>query len=102
MRDEQVEQYAFVLLAEAAKIFEDQGTNVDWKFALMTAGLALENGRLSESLKPEEAASLYKESGPQILKSQYIEQCRSLLTQCRSLLTLVSVHKFSKASIQSR
>jgi hypothetical protein len=62
--DEQVEQYAFVLLAEAAKIFEDQGTNVDWKFALMTAGLALENGRLSESLKPEEAASLYKESGP--------------------------------------
>ena len=45
--DVQVEQFAFVLLAEAAKIFEDQGQNVDWVFALMAAGSALENGRLS-------------------------------------------------------
>jgi hypothetical protein len=39
-RVQQVEQHAFVLLAEAAKIFEDQGHNVDWHFALVTAGRA--------------------------------------------------------------
>ena len=48
--DVQVEQYAFVLLAEAAKIVEDQNHEVDWQFALSVAAAALDNGRLSESL----------------------------------------------------
>ena len=48
--DVQVEQYAFVLLAEAAKVVEDQDHEVDWQFALSVAAAALDNGRLSESL----------------------------------------------------
>mmetsp|Transcript_75265 Transcript_75265/g.110308 ORF Transcript_75265/g.110308 Transcript_75265/m.110308 type:complete len:892 (-) Transcript_75265:742-3417(-) len=88
--DVQVEQYAFVLLAEAAKIFEDQGHNVDWQFALTAAGSALENGRLSESLKADEAASLYAESQDMLKKPLDLGRYKAWLDRAVRLCTTFS------------
>jgi phosphoglucan,water dikinase len=83
----QVEQFAFVLLAEAAKIFEEQGHNVDWVFALMAAGSALENGRLSESLNADEAESLYKESRDMLRKPLDLGRYKAWLDRAVRLCT---------------
>jgi len=88
--DVQVEQYAFVLLAEAAKMFEDQGHNVDWQFALKAAGSALENGRLSESLKAEEASSLYIESLDMLRKPLDLGRYKAWLDRAVRLCTTFS------------
>ncbi|EKX40827.1 hypothetical protein GUITHDRAFT_164559 [Guillardia theta CCMP2712] len=61
LTDVSLEQFAFVLLAEAAQILEGQGANLDWKMAVEAAIGALENGYLSESVDVKEAEALRKE-----------------------------------------
>uniref|UniRef100_A0A6T7TZR6 Uncharacterized protein n=1 Tax=Hanusia phi TaxID=3032 RepID=A0A6T7TZR6_9CRYP len=68
LTDVALEQFAFVLLAEAAQILEGHAANFDWKMAVEAAIGALENGYLSESVDVHEAEALRKE-GESMLSS---------------------------------
>jgi len=88
LTDVALEQYAFVLLAEAAKYFEDSGPSaLDTTFALKATAAALENAKMSMSVDAKEAEALEAEALSMEGKPLDLLRLKAWVDRCTRLCT---------------
>eukprot|EP00281_Chroomonas_sp_CCMP1168_P018805 CAMPEP_0206228300 /NCGR_PEP_ID=MMETSP0047_2-20121206/9098_1 /ASSEMBLY_ACC=CAM_ASM_000192 /TAXON_ID=195065 /ORGANISM="Chroomonas mesostigmatica_cf, Strain CCMP1168" /LENGTH=1066 /DNA_ID=CAMNT_0053651539 /DNA_START=96 /DNA_END=3292 /DNA_ORIENTATION=+ len=92
LADVAIEQYAFVMLAEAAARIEGeaQGGGVNWKFVFSIASQALLNAQLSETVNPKEAAALVQEAQSLMADTSDLQRAKAWLDRALRACTSFS------------